>query len=261
MKNPYQIPRTLRATMFMTLTWVMLMLTPAVCSAQFDWLKKGRDLIGGTPEGSGATGLSNQEIVAGLKEALRVGTERVVEQLGAPGGFNADPEVHIPLPASLRKARSMVEPVGMAGLFDDLELKLNRAAEEATPKAKALFGEAIAKMTLDDAMKIYKGPKDAATRYFEEKMSAPLADEMRPVVQDSLSQVGAVQAYDAAMGEYRNLPFVPDVKANLTDHVVQEGLDGIFHYLAQEEAAIRQNPARRTTELLKKVFGDTGGTP
>lgn len=246
---------------FSFLLCALILLAPVPADAQMDWLKKGQDLLKGSSAAPTATDLSRQEIAAGLKEALRVGTERVVAQLGTPGGFNADPEVHIPLPASLRKARSLVEPVGMAGLFDDLEVKLNRAAEEATPKAKALFSEAISKMTLDDAMEIYKGPDDAATRYFEEKMSAPLADEMRPVIQDSLSQVGAVQAYDAAMGEYRNLPFVPDVKANLTDHVVQEGLDGIFHYLAQEEAAIRQNPAQRTTELLKKVFGGSGSTP
>jgi hypothetical protein len=86
-------------------------------------------------------------------------------------------------------------------------------------------------------------------------MTPPLAREMQPVVDQSLAEVGAVQAYDNVMGEYRTIPFVPDVKADLTSYVVEKGMDGIFHYIAVEEAAIRQNPAKRTTELLQRVFG------
>jgi hypothetical protein len=85
-------------------------------------------------------------------------------------------------------------------------------------------------------------------------MSPDLAKAMTPVVDDTLSEVGAVQSYDQMMGKYADLPFVPDVKANLTDHVVNKGMDGIFHYMAKEEAAIRANPVKRTTDLLKKVF-------
>ncbi|MDP2105001.1 MAG: DUF4197 domain-containing protein, partial [Desulfobulbaceae bacterium] len=140
-------------------------------------------------------------------------------------------------------------------MLDDLEVKLNRAAETATPQAKQLFWQAIEAMTLDDVMSIYNGPADAATRYFQGKMSKPLAEEMRPVVSESLDQVGAIQSYDAAIGQYRNLPLVPDVKTDLTGYVVEKGMEGIFYYLAKEEAAIRQNPAKRTTELLQQVFG------
>ncbi|HDJ28831.1 MAG TPA: DUF4197 domain-containing protein, partial [Proteobacteria bacterium] len=96
---------------------------------------------------------------------------------------------------------------------------------------------------------------DAATSYFKGKMSKPLAEEMRPIVNESLAQVGAIQSYDNMMGKYKSLPFVPDVKADLTEHVLDKGMDGIFYYIAKEEAAIRQNPVKRTTELLKRVFG------
>ena len=134
-------------------------------------------------------------------------------------------------------------------------MKLNRAAEVATPKAKELFSQAISEMTFEDVMNIYNGPDDAATRYFQKKMTPPLAREMQPVVDQSLAEVGAVQAYDKVMAEYRSMPFVPDVKADLTTYVVEKGMDGIFHYMAVEEAAIRQDPAKRTTELLQRVFG------
>ena len=191
----------------------------------------------------------------GLKEALRVGTDTVVKQLGTNDGFNKDPKVHIPLPKSLDKVKSVLKPIGYSNMLDDLELKLNRSAEAATPKAKKIFWDAISQMTIKDVKGIFNGPDDAATRYLQAKMSQPLKDEMRPVVYNSMAEVGAIQSYDKMMAQYSAIPFVPDVKANLTDHVLQKALDGIFHYLAIEEASIRKNPAKRTTELLQRVFG------
>lgn len=218
------------------------------------WLDKGTDLLKSFGGGNQTKELTLEEIGAGLKEALKVGSGNVVNQLGTQDGFNKDEAIHIPLPPSLDKVKSMLQKVGMSHLFEDLELKLNRAAEVATPKAKQLFLNAISQMTFQDVKQIYDGPEDAATQYFKGKMTPELAKEMEPVIDESLSQVGAVQAYDTMMSQYKSLPFVPDVKADLTRHVVDKGMDGIFYYMAKEEAAIRQNPAKRTTELLKKVF-------
>jgi hypothetical protein len=223
-----------------------------------DMLKKGQDMLGGPSGGSssGAAGaLSTGDIAGGLKEALRVGSGRVVSQVGKTDGYNKDPAIHLPLPSSLKSVQSALKGAGMSGMLDDLELKLNRAAEAAAPKARELFADAIADMSIDDARKIYDGPKDAATRYFQSKMSKPLAVEMTPVVNQSLAEVGAIQSYDTVMGQYGRMPFVPDAKADLTAYVVQKGMDGIFLYLGKEEAAIRDNPAKRSTELLQKVFG------
>ncbi|MDD9915562.1 MAG: DUF4197 domain-containing protein [Rhodospirillaceae bacterium] len=128
-------------------------------------------------------------------------------------------------------------------------------AEAETPRAKEVFWNAITDMSLDDAKRIYEGPKDAATQYFKGKMSGPLTDSMRPVVDSTLSEVGAIQAYDSMMGQYKAVPFVPDVKADLTTHVLERALDALFLYLAREEAAIRENPVKRSTALLQKVFG------
>jgi len=233
----------------------LILVTTSAHAGWLDSIQKAVDQIEGS-EGSSAavSALSNSDITAGLKDALRVGSERVVKRLAKPDGFNSDAKIHIPLPDSLKRVDSMLSGIGMGYLMDDLELKLNRAAEAATPKAKKLFGSAIRKMTIKDVQRIYKGPNDAATQYFKGKMSAPLAGEMKPVIEKTLSQVGAVQAYDRVMGEYQSLPFMPNVKADLTSHVVNGGLSGIFHYMAQEEAAIRKNPAKRTTEVLRKVF-------
>jgi hypothetical protein len=229
------------------------MLAPA--TGQCSWWDKGTALFESLTKTDGKDSLTVEEIGSGLKDALRVGTETVVAQLGRQNGFNADKAVHIPLPKEFDKVDAMLDTVGMSHLLDDLELKLNRAAEAATPKAKALFWQAITEMTFDDVKAIYQGPKDAATTYFQGKMSGPLAEAMRPVIETSLSEVGAIQVYDDIMGKYASLPFVPDVKADLAAYVMDKGMDGIFYYIAREEAAIRQDPAKRTTDLLKRVFG------
>lgn len=218
------------------------------------WLDKGSSLIKSMSGSDAASELTTDEIGKGLKEALRVGSETVVNQLGAADGFNKDDQIRIPLPSSLNKARSVLAKVGKSGLLDDLELRLNRAAEAATPKARQLFLDAISGMTLEDVKQIYDGPDDAATQYFKEKMSPQLAVEMKPVVDNTLSQVGVIRSYDTMIQEYKKIPFVPDIKADLSNHVITKGMDGIFYYLAKEEAAIRQNPVKRTTELLQKVF-------
>jgi hypothetical protein len=218
-------------------------------------LEKGFDVFNAV-KGSGQSAQpSNSEIGNAFKEALRIGSDNVVAKLGVANGFNADPAVHIPLPDELNTVKTVLSKLGMSGMLDDLELKLNRAAEAATPKAKNLFRKAISGMTFTDVKGIYQGPEDSATKYFQQKMSPDLGREMQPIVQESLSRVGAVQAFDNVMAKYKALPFVPDVKADLTDHVVSRGMDGIFHYMAQEEAAIRKDPLKQTTALLKKVFG------
>jgi len=224
--------------------------------AQGSLLDKAKGAIQGLGAGTpGGSGLGTNEIAAGLREALKVGTERVVAQVGVADGFNADPDIHIPLPGALQDVQSVLRRVGMAGLADDLELRMNRAAEAAAPEAKELFWQAISEMTLEDVERIYQGPDDAATRYFQGKMTPALAQRMAPVIDRTLADVGAIRSYDDMMAQYRAVPFVPDVKTNLTEYVVERAMDGIFHCVAREEAAIRNNPAKRTTEILQKVFG------
>ena len=222
---------------------------------QGGWLEKGLNALKSVTGNEKKDTLSIAEIGNGLKDALRVGTENVVGQLGRLDGFNSDSAIHIPLPEKFQTIRTWLSKVGKSGLLDDLELKLNRAAEAATPKAKKLFWQSISEMSFEDVNAIYKGPDDAATQYFRKKMTPALSEEMRPVVDEGLSKAGAINAYDKVMGQYKALPFVPDVKANMSDYVLEKAMDGIFYYLAKEEAAIRKNPAKRTTDLLKRVFG------
>ncbi len=231
---------------------------PTVTVYAEDWLKTGVDLFNSVNNSSDGkvVDFTQSEAAAAFKEALGSGTKSVVSQLGVTDGFYNDPSIHIPLPDELKTVQSILNEIGMSYMVDDLELKLNRAAEAATPLASDLFLQAISEMTFDDVMNIYNGPKDSATRYFQSKMTPSLKTSMRPIVEQSMAEVGAVQSYETVVGEYQSIPFVPDVKANLTDYVLDEGIEGIFYYVAKEEEAIRTNPVKQTTSLLKKVFGN-----
>lgn len=234
--------------------------------AHASWLDTGVDLLktldtevtpenSPTKKASAPSDLKSSEVSKAFKEALRIGTDAVTKQLGAKDGFNGDQFVHIPLPAELKAVRGILDKVGMAQVADDLELTINRAAEAAAPKARSLFVDAISEMSFEDVMGLYSGADDSATKYFQSKMQDSLKVEMQPVIDEALSQVGALQLYESMIEEYKTLPFVPDVKSDLRDHVLDKGIDGIFYYIAQQEIAIRENPQAQTTALLKKVFG------
>ena len=221
-------------------------------------LDLGKNLLKGMGDSSSSadvSGLTGGEITSGLREALRIGAERVIGTLGQTDGFDKVADVHIPLPEGLKNVQEMLAGIGMSGLADELELRLNRAAETAVPKTQMLFADAITQMSIEDAKQILNGPDDAATQFFRSRMSLPLADEMRPIVDRQMADVGAVAAYDQLISRYKTMPFVTDVKSDLTNHVLERAIDGLFLYLAREEAAIRKDPAKRTTELLRKVFG------
>lgn len=221
-----------------------------------DWLSATQNILGsGLFQSTATSSLSNTEISTGLREALRIGTSTVVSQLGQSGGFSNDPQIKIPLPSQLQSVDDALSKFGLGSLTADLKNRMNEAAEIATPRAKELFFNAISSMTINDAQNILTGPNDAATSFLRRTMGAELSADISPIVQNALSQAGAVQAYDNVIGQYSAMPFVPDVKADLNAYVVDKAMDGIFYYVAQEEAAIRANPAKRTTEILQKVFG------
>lgn len=86
-------------------------------------------------------------------------------------------------------------------------------------------------------------------------MTPSLKTEIRPIVKSSLSSVGAVTSYNKLVKKYNKLPFTKDIQPDITEHVIDKTISGIFYYIAKEEAAIRNDPVKQTTALLRKVFG------
>ncbi|MFA6699215.1 MAG: DUF4197 domain-containing protein [Thiomicrospira sp.] len=201
------------------------------------------------------TGFSNEELAQAFRQALNIGSEKVVAQLSAAGGYAHDSLIRIPLPEQMQRVDAVLSRVGMGRYTEELELKLNEAAELAAPKAKALFVNVISSMTFEDVQALYHGSNDSATQFLREKTSDDLKQQMRPIIEKTLNEVGAVRVYDQAIAQYKKSPFVPDIKADLIGHTTEKGMDGLFYYLGQKEAEIRENPVEQTTDLLKKVFG------
>ncbi|MDG2287000.1 MAG: DUF4197 domain-containing protein, partial [Alphaproteobacteria bacterium] len=165
-----------------------LCITSVPVEAQTSLLDSAKGLLGKVGQSGASTGaLTTSEISSGLTEAIWVGAQRVIGQLGASGGFESDPAVHIPLPRTIRSAQSVLEKIGYGGLGQELELALNRGAEQAVPEATSVLGDAIKAMTWQDAQGILDGPDDAATHYFKRTTSKPLAQRFAPIVENALS--------------------------------------------------------------------------
>jgi len=200
------------------------------------------------------SGLSNDKIIAGLKEALRVSTGKAVAVTGRPDGFLKNQTIKILLPQKLKTVGAGMRMMGMGAQVDELEVGMNRAAEQATPFAKQIFLNALKKMTFDDARKILTGSDTAATAYFQRTSTDELSTAFAPIVEKSMKNVGVVQQYN------RVLASAPGGSAlagqfDLNKYVVGKTLDGLFLVLGEEERKIRKNPAAQTTSLLKAVFG------
>jgi len=216
----------------------------------------GGESLGDLLQGVGGKGpLDEQTIVAGLRDALRVGTENTVRQTSQTDGFLGNELIRIPLPESLQSVGSALRKVGFGSQVDELEVAMNRGAETAAGEAGEVFLSAIREMTIGDARSILEGGDTAATDYFRGATQDELRTRFEPIVEAGLQEVGAVQLHDQIMGRYRAIPFAPDPGFQLRDYVTDEALDGLFTVLAQEEQKIRTDPAARVNALLQQVFG------
>jgi hypothetical protein len=144
--------------------------------------------------------------------------------------------------------------LGMGDQVDDLEIGMNRAAEQAAPQAKQIFLDALHKMTFHDARTILTGSDTAATDYFRRATSDDLTAAFTPIVHHSMQRVGVVQQYNHVIKSAPGGSALAN-EFDLDQYVVDKTLDGIFYMLSAEEAKIRRNPEAQTTDLLKEVFG------
>lgn len=211
-----------------------------------------KDVLGPAAGGSGDM---QGDVVSGLKEALAVGTGTAVQTLSKANGYFGDAAVKILMPEKMRTAAEVLKKAGYQKEVDEFVLSMNRAAEQAAPKARPIFEEAVKKMTLEDAKGILNGGNTAATDYFKAKTSPQLTEAFTPVIAESMNQAGTTRSYKALTDRYRKLvPFGGLDAFDLDSYVTRKSLDGLFFKVGQEEAKIRTNPAARTTDLLKKVF-------
>ena len=203
----------------------------------------------------GTRGLNQDEVGRGLKEALNKGVEKGVDKLATKDGYFKDDQIKLLLPKEAQQVEAKLRKIGQGDKVDATIESLNRAAEDAAASAKELFASAIKNMTLKDAMSILKGNDDAATVYLSNSTKPQLIEKFTPIIKSSLDKVGATAKWAKLFNAYNKIPFVEKVNPDLVSYATDKAIDGLFIQVAKQELAIRKNPAARTTELLKKVFG------
>lgn len=207
---------------------------------------------------TGGTSFTQGEAASGVKEALRFGVVAATTRLGKTDGFFKDFKVHIPLPSTLAKVQQSVKPFGLAGPLDDLELRMNRSAEAAMPAAKKIFLDVVQALTLSDAISIVRGGETGATTFLRSRTEGDLTKALTPPMKKTLNASGAFKVLDSAtrsLNPYGGASLRGDLKQQVIDFAVLKALDGGFHYIGEEERAIRRDPVKRTTDILRKVFG------
>ena len=202
------------------------------------------------------SGLTEGDAVSGIKEALVKGTGESVKIVSKVDGYIANPQIKIPFPEDARTIESKLRAIGLGSRVDEVVLSINRAAEDAAKSAEQVFVGAIKGMTVSDAIQIVKGKNDAATQYLSKATSPELRTKFRPIIKASLDKVDATRLWTDVINTYNQIPFVSKQNPDLTEYVTNKAIDGLFVMIAKEELKIRQNPAARTTEILKKVFGN-----
>ncbi len=202
----------------------------------------------------GTTAVSESEIAKGLKEALTIGAQNASSQLNKEDGFLKNLKVRIPFPEDVQRVATKLRSMGMGSKIDQFELTLNRAAEGAAKEAAPIFVNAITSMSITDAKNILTGSNNAATTYLQGKTSTQLATAFSPHIKKALDATTATRLWTEITTTYNKLPLVKKVNTNLTQYTTDKALKGLFTVVADEELKIRQDPAARVTDLLKKVF-------
>lgn len=212
--------------------------------------------IGNTTSTGGTRGLSNADIVAGLKEALSVGTQNSVQKVSSVDGFLANAAIKILMPEEAKRVESTLRSVGMGSLVDKAITSMNRAAEDAAKGAGNIFLGAVRQMSITDAVNILKGGDFAATNYFKGKTTDALTNSFRPVIENALKSTNATKHWRDVFTAYNTFSKTP-VNTDLTTYVTERAMEGIFYQVGLEEQKIRRDPVARTTDILKRVFGSS----
>ncbi|MAO17176.1 DUF4197 domain-containing protein [Muricauda ruestringensis] len=210
-----------------------------------------QQVVNQLPQG---TGIGNDQIAQGLREALNMGIEKQVNKLTSENGFYRNELVKILLPEELQKVDKTLRDIGLSSLADEGLRIINRAAEDAVGEATPIFVDAVKGITFNDARQILLGNDNAATQYLQRATKTQLYNKFNPIIKNSFQKVGADKIWSNIITKYNSLPLTNDVNPDLTDYTTNEALEGVYTMIAVEEKEIRTKVSSRTTELLKKVF-------
>lgn len=204
-------------------------------------------------------GLTNDEVIAGLKSALKVAIDNSSSMASAVDGFNGNSLIRLPFPQEAIEVKNTLQEKGLLqGQIEKFEMTLNRAAEEAAKEAAPIFVNAITSMSIQDGFTILKGADNAATNYLKDKTTSQLIEAFTPKAKDAIDKVELTKVWEPLVKAYNTATILTgkkEVNPKLEEYVTTKAISGLFTLMETEEKKIRENPAARVNDILKKVFG------
>ncbi|HQW83856.1 MAG TPA: DUF4197 domain-containing protein [Ferruginibacter sp.] len=231
----------------------LIIATISVSSINAQGVKGLLDKVNKAVSPSNGSNLSNDDIISGLKEALRVGTDSSAAKLSKLNGFFGDEAIKILMPEEAKKVEKTLRGIGMGSLVDKAILSMNRAAEDAASGVGNIFWTAIKGMSINDGLQILRGGDFAATDYLKSVTTAELTEKFRPVIDAALVKTDATKYWKDVFTNYNRFS-ANQVNTDLTAYVTEKALSGLFYNIGLEEQKIRKDPAAQVTDILKKVF-------
>ncbi|WP_044118024.1 DUF4197 domain-containing protein [Alkaliflexus imshenetskii] len=213
--------------------------------------------------------LTETEVVSGLKEALKVGTDSAARRLSRINGYYGDEMIRILLPPEAAVITENIHRIpGGEKMLQDLIIRINRSAEDAAKEVTPIFVNAITRMTIRDGFNILKGDKNAATQYLKANTYEQLKNLYQPKIKTSLDKalvagISTNESWETLTSQWNRLAGsmagqiagLNKVEVELESYLTQRALDGLFVKLALEESKIRTDPMARVNDILKRVFG------
>jgi hypothetical protein len=240
----------MKSRLSLVLALTLSFIAPSCSNAQF--LKKVSKALNTTT----SSGFSEEEAASAIKEALVKGTGESVNIVSVVDGYFKNPEIKIPFPPEATAMETKLRAAGFGSQVDKAVLSINRAAENAAKDAQPIFVSAVKGMSIKDAINIVRGKDNAATEYLKNTTSPALKTQFKPAIQKSLDEVNATKYWTDLVSTYNKIPFVQKMNPDLASYVTDKAIEGLFVMIAKEELKIRKDPVARTTDLLKKVFGN-----
>ncbi len=199
--------------------------------------------------------ISSMQMVTAIKQALSQGVDDSVYLLGSLEGFNLSNKYRIGMPQELDKPASLLRKLGQGRKVDDFETRLNRAAKQAVKQATPVFTSAIENMSIEDALTIMQGQDDAATTYFRSRTETALRDRFMPIISDATGKTGLTSAYKSLSKMINTMDPGNQYTVDIDHYVLDRSMDALFDRIAIEEKLIREQPLKRSTELMQTVYG------
>ena len=227
---------------------ISILLLPFSGSSQIDISKIGKKIT--KPNSK----ISEKEAYKGLTEALKQGSQHAVQEASKKGGFNKNQFIRIPFPKEAKKIKKTLSEVGFEKSIQEFELKMNEAAENASKEALDILITEVKNIKIKDAFKILKGEKNAATLHLKEQSYSSLQSKFSPIIMKSMEKIEIYKYWNPLIKKYNSIPFSKKINPNLVEYITKKAIDGLFILIENEEKEIRQNPKKRLSNILKKVF-------